>query len=229
MPSSTTSMKPTLAARRISYAEVMKMNGSVNRSAKAIYDLLDDLNGWVKTQMSWIPYEPTQFEAKARLGKNLRNLAEKATRQNISVTSDLAGPVWVNADENIFDILVQGLFLNALKFTPKQGCITVTMRNQTVESSSHSECVISITDTGNGIEKKEFIKLIRDSNLEKVLNEKSQIHAGLGLSIYRQLVKKSGGNMWSESEIGRGTTISFTVPTANVLHSHTTHHISGQD
>jgi signal transduction histidine kinase len=93
-----------------------------------------------------------------------------------------------------------------LKFTPKRGDIVVQSR-----LSADEEVTITVADTGCGIppghQEKVFLKFHRAPSTV-------QEGAGLGLAITKSLVELHGGRIWVESEPGRGSKFSFTLPVA---------------
>jgi len=102
----------------------------------------------------------------------------------------------------IFQVL-SNLLHNAIKFTPKGGAIRVRAR------PLEAECLVSVTDTGSGIPKHEL-----KSIFEQFLQLDTRDRRGLGLGLYISLliVEAHGGRIWADSEVGAGTTISFTLP-----------------
>jgi len=98
---------------------------------------------------------------------------------------------------------------NALRYNIQNGEVVVA-----VERLSGQPFVqVSVKDTGVGIPagemKKLFGKFFRAENVVKMVPEGS----GLGLNIAKNIIKRHGGQIWAESEIGRGSTFYFTIPT----------------
>lgn len=96
---------------------------------------------------------------------------------------------------------------NAIKFTPPRGRIAVTLEG------SGDSIRFRITDTGAGIPSEHL-----DAIFERFRQVPGANRSGLGLGLYisRCIVEAHGGKIWAESEVGRGTTISFTLPRAAV-------------
>jgi signal transduction histidine kinase len=95
--------------------------------------------------------------------------------------------------------VIINLLSNAIKFTPQAGKISLT-----VKKASAKEAQVSIADTGCGISK---------DNLEKIFDRfYTGGGFGLGLPISRQIILAHGGKMWVESEPGKGSIFSFTLP-----------------
>jgi PAS domain S-box-containing protein len=100
----------------------------------------------------------------------------------------------------------ENLMGNALKFTPKGGCITVSA------AAKDGEVQFAVADTGPGIAP-ESVPHVFDRFWQAATRER-QLGAGLGLPITKGIVEAHGGQIWLESTVGRGTTFFFTIPVA---------------
>jgi len=114
----------------------------------------------------------------------------------------------VNLDPLRITQVFNNLINNALKFTPQGGIITI-------EAKSNPEkklLEVSVKDTGCGIPKEELSKIF--DKFYQVSSTSSEISgSGLGLSIVKEIINLSGGNIWAESEgLGKGTKFIFTLP-----------------
>nr|WP_255726798.1 ATP-binding protein [Sporosarcina sp. ACRSM] len=112
-------------------------------------------------------------------------------------------PVYV--DPQSLKQIVFNLMDNAIKYT-KQGTILVTARVR------EDQMQISIEDTGIGIEKK-YKELIFTSFFQ-INDEQNTEGLGIGLTIAKQLIELFGGSIWVQSELGKGTCFTFTLPLA---------------
>ncbi|BBI31013.1 hypothetical protein KCTCHS21_04120 [Cohnella abietis] len=129
-------------------------------------------------------------------------ITEKEVRliQRIPATLPL-----LNTDEDRLRQILYNLLGNAAKAT-SFGEIIVSARTE------NGYVTIEVTDTGTGISK-ELLSMIFPPGHRKLQN-RSFKGSGLGLRITRQLIELSGGRLWAESELGKGTTFSFTIPIA---------------
>jgi len=115
-------------------------------------------------------------------------------------------PLIVWADHDRLVQIVMNLVQNAVKFTPEDGSITVTVRQENPVLAE-----VSVRDTGPGIPP-EFLDQIFDPFF-RVKQVRSGIKGlGLGLSIVRTLVELQGGKIAARSELGRGAELYFTIP-----------------
>jgi len=133
---------------------------------------------------------------------------ERATNHEIALD--------VKVDERIGDIVgderkikqvLLNLLSNAVKFTPQGGRITINARpiNAAVE--------ISVTDTGIGIAEADQPKVFEEFRQVGSDNTKKIEGTGLGLTLAKKFVELHGGRIWVESELGKGSTFVFTLPT----------------
>ncbi len=95
---------------------------------------------------------------------------------------------------------------NAVKYSPRLGSITVK------GDVTGDEVIVRVTDSGQGIPLREQERIFeRYQRIESAATRRTQ-GAGLGLYICRAIVEAHGGRIWVESELGRGSTFSFSVP-----------------
>ena len=94
---------------------------------------------------------------------------------------------------------------NALRYSPRDGKVQIQLTE--TGSNEHRQATISIKDDGPGMEPD-----ILPHVFERFYKSSDSGGMGLGLSIAKYIIEAHGGNIWAESEVGRGTRISFTVP-----------------
>lgn len=108
----------------------------------------------------------------------------------------------INADTLMINRVITNLLDNAMKYTNPGGTITVSLVDQ------EENILVQITDTGIGIPE-EHLPHIFDAFYQVNPDSKG---SGLGLSIVKKIVEAHGGKIWVESEPGKGSTFSFTLP-----------------
>lgn len=119
----------------------------------------------------------------------------------------------VLADENRLQQVLYNLLGNAIKFT-ETGQVTVLADSWEVDYLA-----ISISDTGIGIPQEKFNQIFRSFEQADGSTAREYGGTGLGLSVTKQLVQLHGGQIWVESQVGHGSTFTFTLPitTENVI------------
>ena len=109
------------------------------------------------------------------------------------------------ADEDRLRQVVQNLLVNATKFTPEGGTITLRAREQT------GSLIVEVQDTGYGIPDEEQTRLFRPYHRQ--LGDRERLSGlGLGLALCKNLVQLHGGRIWVQSQEGKGALFSFSIP-----------------
>ncbi|MCL4386906.1 ATP-binding protein [Patescibacteria group bacterium] len=105
---------------------------------------------------------------------------------------------------------INNLISNSLKFTPDEGTITIMVKKEA------DSIKVSVSDTGIGIPKDEIKDLFsKYYQIRKTPHQLAKKGTGLGLYIVKGIIEAHNGKAWAESEEGKGTTISFTLPLDN--------------
>ena len=136
-------------------------------------------------------------------------LKQTANNKEIKLTSSIDPKSLVRADKNMVQTAVRNIISNAIKFTNKGGEITIVSKlvNNFIE--------IYIEDNGVGIADNNLKKLFKiDENIttKGTANEEG---TGLGLLLCKEMIEKQGGEIFVESEIGKGSKFKFTIPSYN--------------
>ena len=109
------------------------------------------------------------------------------------------------ADEDRLRQITQNLLVNATKFTPEGGTITLRAKEQ------NGSLLIEVQDTGYGIPEEEQRRLFRPYHRQ--IGDREHLSGlGLGLALCKNLVQLHGGRIWVKSEEGKGATFSFSIP-----------------
>jgi signal transduction histidine kinase len=132
---------------------------------------------------------------------------ERATRHGITVDVKVDERLgeFLGDERKIKQILLN-LLSNAVKFTPEGGRIGINARQ------SNGEVEISVTDTGIGIAPKDQPRIFEEFRQVGSDYAHKVEGTGLGLTLARKFVELHGGTIWVESEVGKGSTFTFTLP-----------------
>lgn len=171
--------------------------------------LMENLLQWSKTQIQSSAARLEELELSKMINEVLKLLHLQAEAKQIYVENKNNSPVYVYADKDMVNVVLRNLLSNAIKFTPNQGYIEIGVN----EVSSFVE--IYVQDTGIGISK-EAIQKINESAFYTTKGTASESGTGLGLMLCREFLQKNGGQMHIESEPGKGSIFSFTLPRAEI-------------
>ncbi|MGW8315491.1 MAG: two-component regulator propeller domain-containing protein [Bacteroidales bacterium] len=181
----------------------------INNSIKHLLDLLENLLTWSRSQRGRIKYDPTRFNLSLLIQENVNLHKLLAEKKGIMLLSPDNQDVYAYGDRDMINSVLRNLMTNAVKFTEanKKVEVKVDQRDEEVE--------ISVVDEGIGIDKENLQKLFRIDEKFKSTGTAGEKGTGLGLIICREFVEKHGGQIRVKSEPGRGSTFSFSIPTAN--------------
>lgn len=185
----------------IAYADILYF------SSKQTVELLENLLDWAKSQQNTFPFSPIPLELSDLIASEINNLKTIAEQKNILLTHETNGQISITADEKMISTVIRNLISNAIKFTPVNGSISVkaSLKPGMVE--------VSVTDTGVGINDENKAKLFQLLNGFTTRGTENEKGSGLGLVLCKEFVEKHQGNIWVESELGKGSRFSFSLPT----------------
>jgi two-component system, sensor histidine kinase and response regulator len=167
--------------------------------------LMENLLQWSKTQMQSSAANLEELDISKMINEVLQLMHLQAEAKQIYIENKSNPQAYVYADKDMVNLVLRNLLSNAIKFTPNQGYIEVGVN----EVSSFVE--IYVLDTGVGISK-EAIEKITESNFYTTKGTSSESGTGLGLMLCKEFLNKNGGQMHIESEPGKGSIFSFTLP-----------------
>ena len=178
------------------------MNHEIDRLSGIITDLLTLTK--MDSQESAVKNDKLDFtELCTGVAHSLRPAAEKA---GLTLNASIAKGVSLYGDESKLSQVVYNLIDNAIKYTPEGGVITVTMK------ADGRNVVFSVKDTGVGIPQEDAKHIFdRFYRVDKARSRETG-GTGLGLSIVRQMVQLHRGEITVDSQPGKGSTFTVTLP-----------------
>jgi PAS domain S-box-containing protein len=187
--------------------KIKSLVGKMFGSAQKLYALLENLLTWSRIQRGVMKCQPAAIDMYPIAFENVELFTSQAERKQVHLKNTVTKGAVIYADYSMIDTVVRNLLSNALKFTSAGGSITVSAVDHDERYRS-----ISIADTGVGIPEKVLPKLLRIDAHHTTAGTAGEKGTGLGLILCKDLVEKNGGSMWIESEVGKGTTFTFTLP-----------------
>jgi PAS domain S-box-containing protein len=181
----------------------------INSSAKNTLTLLDNLLTWAKSQTGKIIYKPEKINLTEIVNEILKVSKSIAKIKNISLKYNQTADIEVYADVNMLNTILRNLISNAIKYSHSNGEINISA----IQNKNKIE--ITVSDNGVGISEEIQNKLFEiDANITSsgTANEKG---SGLGLILCKEFVEKHGGEIWLESELGKGSAFTFSLAIYN--------------
>jgi signal transduction histidine kinase len=180
----------------------------VRSNTQHLAGLINDLLDLSKIESGRINVKLSRVSVGDLLHEVVETLRPVAAEKAIVLEATTPEPsIMVWADRDKINQVLMNLIGNAIKFTPTRGTVTVSAARNGKESVQ-----VSVSDTGPGVPREEKEKIFEKFYQIADLEGAKPKGTGLGLAISKALVELHGGKIWVESEEGRGSTFSFTLP-----------------
>jgi signal transduction histidine kinase len=178
---------------------------SIIEETQILSRLVDDLRTLALAESGALRLkrEPTNLTELIR--ETVSGLESQMREKDIRIEMALESEEDVNIDPQRVREVLTNLLSNALRYTPRGGEIHVRLTE--AGAGEERNVTISIADNGPGID-----SAVLPHVFERFYKSSDSGGMGLGLSIAKYLVEAHSGKIWAESEVGKGTRISFTVP-----------------
>jgi two-component system, NtrC family, sensor kinase len=204
----------------IGFSEVLaeRMFGEVNErqaeylqdilgSGRHLLSLINDILDLSKVEAGRLELELGRFHLPTTLDNALTLVRERASRHAIDLEVAVdAGVGEVVGDERKIRQILLNLLSNAVKFTPEGGRIRVTA------TPADGAIEISVSDTGIGIAPEDQGAIFEEFRQVGRDDARKQEGTGLGLTLAKKFVELHGGRIWVQSQVGQGSTFTFTLP-----------------
>jgi signal transduction histidine kinase len=175
-------------------------------SGQHLLSLINDILDLSKIEAGRMELELSDFHLPTAIDNALILVRERATRRGITLGHSVDERLGaIRGDERKVKQVLLNLLSNALKFTPEGGRIDV----RAVPHDGVAE--ISVTDTGVGIAPEDQEAVFEEFRQVGTADKKVE-GTGLGLALSRKFIELHGGRIWVESEVGKGSTFRFTLP-----------------
>ncbi|NIA29813.1 MAG: response regulator [Actinobacteria bacterium] len=191
---------------KIPKEEIDELLESLKETSDSTRELLDNLLQWSRSQTGTIQFSPEMVAVGEMIKTNLGLLTETAENKKISLKPRLDFTGEIKIDKDMIDLVIRNLVINALKFTPSGGEITVATQKTdgTVE--------ISVNDTGVGIAPEMIPKLFSVADKISTVGTAGEKGSGLGLILCKEFVEKHSGKLVVESRVGEGSSFRIQLP-----------------
>jgi signal transduction histidine kinase len=175
-------------------------------SGRHLLSLINDILDLSKIEAGRMELEETGFDLPQAIDNAVTLVRERAHRRGISLHTGVDGRLGeIRADERKVKQVLLNLLSNALKFTPEGGRVEV--RAGVVDNMTE----ISVIDTGVGIAPQDQEAVFEEFRQVGTADKKVE-GTGLGLALSRKFIELHGGRIWVTSEVGNGSTFTFTLP-----------------
>ncbi|MDX1284981.1 MAG: ATP-binding protein, partial [Draconibacterium sp.] len=150
---------------------------------------------------------PEKIAINIIVAENFSLMNTSANEKEITLKNSLNENLEFFADYDMINTVMRNLISNAIKFTPEKGTIEIIER----KVSDH-KIEIGISDSGIGIEAETLSKLFSTDSHISTSGTNNEAGTGLGLKLCKELIERNNGEIFIESEVGKGTTVWISLP-----------------
>lgn len=191
--------------------EMIEINSSLYKAAVNLYKLLENLLEWTRIQSGKMNFNPELINVAFLIGLNLESIKQSAAMKEISIESNVPDSLQVFADEKMIGTVIRNLLSNSVKFTNRGGKVLIS-----ANELNRDNIEIRVEDNGIGIPKEVIDNLFRVDVRTNTEGTEGEPSTGLGLVLCNEFIKKHDGEIFVESEVGKGTTFSFHLKKENL-------------
>lgn len=177
----------------------------VHEAGSQVYDLLENLLEWSRLQMERAEIRTSPSSLSQVVEAALAALTPMAEKKKVALQNRVTDATIV-ADPHMVQTVIRNLVINAVKFTPPGGVVSLI--------SDHQDGVVQMTvaDTGVGMSAAQLTNVFDLDKKHSTTGTSGERGTGLGLSLSREMVELNKGQIWAESVVNEGTKIHFTIP-----------------
>jgi signal transduction histidine kinase len=197
-----------LKAKAISAQETEELVSELSEKTEATQDLVDNLLQWAILQKDGYQVHLTEFEIKPLVDKIFTLFSNFAKQKKVHLFNLIPEKMILHADENMLKLVIRNLVANAIKFSLKEGSVTVSVEQNLAEK----QLIFHIKDNGVGISAENIYKLFDAKSHYSTQGTQQERGTGLGLLLCKEFIEKNKGKIWVESALNEGSTFSFSLP-----------------
>jgi two-component system, sensor histidine kinase and response regulator len=190
---------------QMSQEEFIQHSVKLRQNLDFVQDDLDNLLHWSQSQLYGLQINAEEFQIRSVVNDKITLFKEAAAKKDITIINDIQEGLTAFADKNHFSLIIRNLMANAIKFNTHGGVIRIN------EKIVDDRVEISVTDSGVGIHSRDMNKLFNAQTHFSNLGTDQEKGTGIGLLLTKEFIEKSGGSIWVTSEVGKGSTFTFTT------------------
>lgn len=191
------------------YNKIDEIAGIILNSSYRAMDLLTNLMTWSQLESGRMPFNPEYIDITHIAGEVISLIKPTAAQKSINIVNKISSTSQIFADKEMISTVLRNLLSNAIKFTKNEGKVTI------LSTLNDNELTVTITDNGVGISKERIDKLFTINENNSTPGTQKERGTGLGLILCKEFIEKHHGKIWVNSNIGIGSSFSFSLPIIN--------------
>ncbi len=191
---------------KLDKAKIEEYVRQINDISKHGYSLLENLLEWSRAQTGSIEFIPATLNVAELVNDQMQLFKAQANKKSIELSYQIDSSIQVIADKNMLRTIIRNLLTNAIKYTNINGRINI------YAASYEKYAVITVADNGVGISDNDKSRIFNVGAHFTTYGTANEQGTGLGLTLCKEFIMRNGGKIWVDSELGKGSTFSFTLP-----------------
>jgi len=188
------------------YIKAENFSDQIYQASRQGFNLLNNLLDWSRSQTGVMEYSPEQFNLEAMIDEISLLYAPVADQKFLHMRIEIQSGLIIFADRNMLNTVLRNLISNAIKYSYKQGEITIKVKVKKDETE------VSVSDTGTGIKKDRMDELFRLDSSYTETGTDGERGTGLGLVLCKDFIDQHKGRIWVDTNPGKGSTFNFSIP-----------------
>ncbi|MBN2485248.1 MAG: hypothetical protein JXB34_04690 [Bacteroidales bacterium] len=186
-------------------AKIAETIGLINASAQRIYNLLENLLAWARSQNSTIVFKPAKLKLLSVVTDNLDLFSTMLAAKKINLHCTIDNEFEIYADIDMLNTIIRNLISNAIKFSDINGLISISAYTSNIAS------ILEVSDNGVGIPEEKAGSIFGNA-FESTVGTDNEKGTGLGLYICHEFMDKHQGKIYYNSLPKQGTTFILEFP-----------------
>ena len=167
---------------------------------------LENLILWSRLQVGNMDYALENVNIVDLINDTVSQLRAMAEKKNINIEVSLPEQLCLTLDKFMISTVLRNLITNAIKYTHRSGSISINLEQK------EGRIQVSVKDNGIGIDKENIAKLFKITEKFSMQGTEQEEGTGLGLILSKEFIDLHNGEIMVESQIGKGSTFTFTLP-----------------
>jgi len=182
---------------------------SLKNAADQTYNLLENLLYWSRSQRGSLVNHPEVINIYELVVENIELLRTMSKNKNIEIFNRVDENIHAYADRNMIKTVLRNLIINAIKFTDEKGTVSISGKE------NNGKIEVEVADNGIGIQQSNLEKILNYKEYYTTFGTKREKGSGLGLNLCIDFIERNNGELFIDSEYGKGSTFTFTLPSGN--------------
>ncbi len=189
--------------------EIVKMARILYEDSQELYNFLENLIEWASIETNDTEIIPEKINLQDIISNIITNFNKEISSKNLELINNYDENIELISDKKALNIVLTHLISNAIKYSNKDGKVTINAES----TNNGSSTKISVEDNGVGMDNDVVNNIFRiDTPHPKTIGTNGEKGTGLGLIICRSIIEKIFGNIDIESKKHRGTKVTIKIP-----------------